>query len=173
MGIRLPLYAALDVTDSSTGSTSTLGGIAYPFKLPQDTDNVVMTVAPSVVTAGISAVFQTSPDGGNTWYDVVRSSIATNAGATPAAGNRPDAMQIFSVPTIAQPTVRASVVAVGSVVAVNTAGGSASASTLGTGQYSGVPILGLNNRVFLIQQSGITASQGTRVQVLVNQQNRP
>lgn len=169
MSIGLPIVAALDQTDSSTGSTSVLGGIAYSFKLPQDTDNVVMTFAPSTVGAGISATFQTSPDGGNTWYDVVRSSIATNAGATPASGNRPDAMQIMSIPTIAQPVVRASVVAVGSVIAVNTAGASASASTLGSGQYSGVPILGIANRVFLIQQTGITASQGTRVQVLVNQ----
>lgn len=171
MSIGLPIRAALDITDSSTGSTSTLGGIAYPFKLPQDTDNVVMTFSPSVVTAGISAVFQTSPDGGNTWYDVVRTSIASNSGATPPAGKMGDAMQIISIPTIAQPVVRASVVAVGSVIAVNTAGGSASASTLGQGQYSGVPILGIQNRVFLIQQTGISASQGTRVQVLVNQQS--
>lgn len=172
MGIRLPLQAALDITDSSTGSTSVLGGIAYPFKLPQDTDNVVMTVSASVVTAGISATFQTSPDGGNTWYDVARSSIASNSGATPPAGKMGDAMQIISIPLIAQPVVRASVVAVGSVIAVNTAGGSASASTLSSGQYSGVPILGIQNRVFLIQQTGISASQGTRVQVLVNNESQ-
>lgn len=171
MGIRLPLTAALDITDTSTGSTSVLGGVAYPFKLPSDTDNVVMTVSPSTVTAGISAVFQTSPDGGNTWYDVVRSSIASNSGATPPVGKMGDAMQIISIPTIAQPVVRASVVATGSVIAVNVSGGSASASTLGTGQYSGVPILGIQNRVFLIQQPAISATQGTRVQVLVNNQS--
>lgn len=172
MGIRLPLQAVLDVTDSSTGSTSVLGGIAYPFKLPQDTDNIVMTFSPSVVTSGISATFQTSPDGGNTWYDVVRSSIASNSGATPAAGKMGDAMQIISVPTISAPANRSSVVAVGSVISVNTVGGSASASTLSSGQFSGVPILGIQNRVFLIQQAGITASQGSRVQILVNNESQ-
>lgn len=166
------MQAALDVTDSSTGSTSLLGGIAYPFKLPQDTDNVVLVFSPSVVTAGISATFQTSPDGGNTWYDVVRTSIATNAGATPPAGQMGANAQIISVPTIAQPVTRASVVAVGSVVGVNTAGGSAAASTLSQGQFSGVPILGIQNRIFLIQQSGISASGGTRVQVLVNNESQ-
>lgn len=163
MSIRLPLTTVLDVTDSSTGSTSVLGGIAYPFKLPQDTDNCVMAFSPSVVTAGISAVFQTSPDGGSTWYDVARTSIAS---ASPS-GVGP---QWVSIPTIAQATTRASIVATGSVISVNTIG-TAAASTLGSGQYSGLPILGLQNRIFLIQQSGITASQGSRVQVLVNQQS--
>lgn len=163
MSIRLPLTTVLDVTDSSTGSTSVLGGIAYPFKLPQDTDNCVMAFSPSVVTAGISAVFQTSPDGGSTWYDVARTSIAS---ASPS-GVGP---QWVSIPTIAQATTRASIVATGSVISVNTIG-TAAASTLGSGQFSGLPILGLQNRIFLIQQSGITASQGSRVQVLVNQQS--
>lgn len=163
MSIRLPLTTVLDVTDSSTGSTSVLGGVAYPFKLPQDTDNVVLAFSPSVVTAGISAVFQTSPDGGTTYYDVARTSIAS---ASPS-GVGP---QWISIPTIASPNTRASVVAVGSVIAVN-AIGTAAASTLGSGQYSGLPILGLQNRIFLRQESGITASQGSRVQVLVNQQS--
>lgn len=164
MGIRLPLQAVLDVTDSSTGSTSTLGGIAYPFKIPQDTDNVVMAFSASVVGAGISAVFQTSPDGGTTYYDVARTSIAS---ASPS-GVGP---QWVSVPVIGGQTVRASVVAVGSVIAVNTIG-TAAASTLGSGQFSGLPILGIQNRVFLIQQTGISASQGTRVQVLVNNESQ-
>lgn len=163
MSIRLPLTTVLDVTDTSTGSTSLLGGIAYPFKLPQDTDNCVLEFWPSVVTAGISAVFQTSPDGGSTWYDVARTSIAT---ASPS-GVGP---QWVSIPVVAGPLTRASVVAVGSVIAVNTIG-TAAASTLGQGQYSGLPILGLQNRIFLIQQSGISASQGSRVQVLVNSQS--
>lgn len=163
MSIRLPLTTVLDVTDSSTGSTSTLGGIAYPFKIPQDTDNVVLAFSASVVTAGISATFQTSPDGGTTWYDVARTSIAS---ASPS-GVGP---QWVSIPTIAQPTTRSSVVATGSVISVNGIG-TAAASTLGSGQYSGLPILGLQNRIFLIQQTGITASQGSRVQVLVNNQS--
>ncbi len=163
MGIRLPLTTVLDITDSSTGSTSVLGGVAYPFKLPQDTDNCILAFSPSVVTAGISAVFQTSPDGGSTWYDVARTSIAT---ASPS-GVGP---QWVSIPTITSANTRASVVAVGSVIAVNNIG-TAAASTLGSGQFSGLPIMGIQNRVFLIQQSGITASQGSRVQVMVNNQS--
>jgi len=163
MAIRLPLTTVLDVTDSSTGSTSTLGGVAYPFKITQDTDNVILAFSPSVVTAGISAVFQTSPDGGTTWYDVARTSIAT--ASPPGVGP-----QWVSIPTIEGPSVRASVVATGSVIAVNTMG-TAAASTLGQGQYSGLPIMGLINRIFLIQQSGISASQGSRIQVFVNQQS--
>lgn len=164
MGIRLPLQAVLDVTDSSTGSTSVLGGVAYPFKLPQDTDNVVLAFSPSVVGAGISATFQTSPDGGTTWYDVARTSIAT---ASPT-GVGP---QWISVPTIAQTVTRSSVVATGSVITVNTIG-TAAASTLGSAQYSGLPVLGIQNRIFLIQQTGISASQGSRVQVLVNNESQ-
>lgn len=163
MSIRLPLQTVLDVTDTSTGSTSVLGGIAYPFKLPQDTDNCVLAFSPSVVTAGISATFQTSPDGGTTWYDVARTSIAS---ASPS-GVGP---QWISIPTISFSNTRASVVAVGSVISVN-AIGTAAASTLGQGQYSGLPVLGIQNRIFLIQQSGISASQGSRVQVFVNQQS--
>lgn len=164
MGIRLPLQVVLDVTDSSTGSTSVLGGIAYPFKLPQDTDNVVLKFSPSVVGAGISAVFQTSDDGGTTFYDVARTSIAS---ASPS-GVGP---QWVSVPTISAANTRASVVATGSVIAVNTIG-TAAASTLGSGQFSGLPVLGIQNRIFLRQESGISASQGSRVQVLVNNESQ-
>lgn len=163
MAIRIPTQTVLDVTDSSTGSTSVAGGIAYPFKLPQDTDNCVLAFSPSVTGAGISATFQTSPDGGSTWYDVVRTSIAS---ASPS-GVGP---QWASVPVIEGSSVRASVVATGSVIAVNTIG-TAAASTLSSGQYSGIPILGLQNRIFLIQNSGISASNGSRVQVLVNSQS--
>lgn len=167
MSIRLPLTTVLDVTDSSTGSTSVAGGIAYPFKLPQDTDNCIVAFSPSVATAGISATFQTSPDGGTTWYDVARTSIAT---ASPS-GVGP---QFLSIPTIVDTGARniysSSLIATGSLIGV-ISNGTAAASTLGSGQNSGLPIMGIQNRIFLIQQSGISASQGSRVQVLVNNQS--
>ncbi len=128
MAIRLPLTTVLDVTNTDTGAGSILGGYAYPFKIPQDTDNVVLKFSPSIVTGAISATFQTSDDGGTTYYDVARTSIASSS----APGVGP---QWISVPTIAQATTRSSVVATGSVISVNGIG-TAAASTLGTGQYS-------------------------------------
>ncbi len=171
MSIRLPLTTVLDVTDTSTGSTSLLGGIAYPFKLPQDTDNCIMAFSPSTVSAGISATFQTSPDGGTTWYDVARTSIASNSGAF---NSTKDTVQFVSIPVVggqeSRNIITPSLIAAGSLISV-VFNGSSAPSTLGSGQSSGLPIMGIQNRVFLIQQSGITASQGSRVQVLVNNQS--
>lgn len=163
MAIRIPTKGILDVTNTDTGAGSVAGGFAYPFNLPQDADNVVLKFSPSITGAGISAIFQTSDDGGSTFYDVARTSIAS---ASPS-GVGP---QWVSIPVIQGPLVRSSVVAVGSVIAVNTIG-TAAASTLGTGQYSGVPILGIQNRVFVVITGGATAHGGSRVQVLANSQS--
>lgn len=160
MSIRLPLTGVLDVTHTDQAG-SVAGGWAYPFKITQDTDNVLVKVTPSVVGGGVSVIFQTSDDGGTTFYDVARTSIASanSVGASP---------QFLSIPTIQGPVTRASVVAVGSVIAVNSMG-PVSASTLGTGQYSGLPIMGIQNRVFVIT-TGNATTVSARVQVLVNQQ---
>lgn len=163
MGIRLPLTGAFSVTHTNQGTTSVAGGWAYPFKLPQDTDNVLVKVLPSVTAGGVSVIFQTSDDGGTTYFDVARTSIASanEVGAAP---------QFLSIPTIQGPVARASVVATGSVIGVNSMG-PVSASTLGTGQYSGLPIMGLQNRLFLISTGNATAISA-RMDVLVNQQSR-
>ncbi len=163
MSIRIPTTIVLDQTNTDPiGAGSLLGGYAYPFKVPQDTDNVVLKFSPSITGAGISAIFQTSDDGGSTYYDVARTSIASSS----APGVGP---QWISIPVISNITSRASVVATGSVVAVNTIG-TAGASTLGSGQYSGLPLLGIQNRVFLIV-TGNGSAQSSRVQVLVNSQS--
>lgn len=161
MSVRLPLQGVLDVTHTDQGAGSVAGGWAYPFKLPQDTDNVVVKVLPSVVAGGVSVIFQTSDDGGTTYFDVARTSIASanSVGAAP---------QFLSISTISNPNTRSSVVAVGSVISVNS--GPVGASTLGTGQFSGLPVMGLQNRIFLIT-TGNATSINTRVQVLVNQQS--
>ncbi len=160
MSIRLPLQGVLDVTHTDQGG-SVAGGWAYPFKIPQDTDNVVVKFLPSVTAGGMSAVFQTSDDGGTTYYDVARTSIASanEVGAAP---------QWLSIPTIGS-GLRTGVTFAGA--SIITAGiGSASASTLGQQQVSGIPILGLQNRVFLISTGNATAIN-SRVQVRVNQQS--
>lgn len=164
MGIRLPLQGVLDITHTNQGSTSVAGGWAYPFKIPQDTDNVLVKFTPSVVAGGISATFQTSDDGGTTFYDVARTSVASanEVGAAP---------QWLSIPVIASSSnTRASLVATGSVIAVNGIG-SASASTLSSGQYSGLPVMGIQNRIFLQTVGNATTVSG-RVQVLVNNESQ-
>lgn len=163
MAIRLPITGVLDITNTDLGGGSVAGGFAYPFKVPQDCDNVIVKFQPSITGGGISAIFQTSDDGGTTFYDVARTSIASSS----APGVGP---QWLTIPVIAGSNIRASVVATGSVIAVNTPG-TASASTLGTGQYSGLPILGIQNRIFMITTGAVTAHAGSRVQVLVNSQS--
>lgn len=163
MAIRLPLQGVLDVTNTDTGAGSVAGGFAYPFKVPQDCDNVIVKFQPSITGAGISATFQTSDDGGTTFYDVARTSIAS---ASPS-GVGP---QWLSIPVIAQSNTRASVVATGSVIAVNNTGTTA-ASTLSSGSYSGLPLLGIQNRIFMIITGNASAHAGSRVQVLTNSQS--
>lgn len=162
MAIRIPNQGVLDITSTDQGTGSVAGGWAFPFKLPQDTDNVMVKLTPSVVGGGVSVIFQTSDDGGNTYYDVARTSIAS-------ANELGKAPQFLTIPTIYGPNTRASVVATGSVIAVNSIG-PVSASTLGTGQYSGLPIMGIQNRIFLIS-TGNATSISARIQVNVNQQS--
>ncbi len=168
MGIRLPLQGVLDVTHTNQGTTSVAGGWAYPFKLPQDTDNIILKMNASVIAGGMSAIFQTSDDGGNTYFDVARTSIVSNSGGFDAPTQAP---QWLSIPTISggvNPTVRSNG-NVGSVLGGSI--GNASASTLGSREVSGLPVLGIQNRVFLISTGNATAIN-TRVQVLVNNQSK-
>lgn len=166
MSIRLPLQGILSaVGGNEVGAGSVAGGIPYPFMIPQDTDNVVVKFTASVV-GGYSATFQTSDDGGTTWYDVQRSSVVSNANSTTA--------EWMSVPVIS-PGVNSfsSVVATGSVVTVTTTIGSSAASTLGVGEVSGLPILSVQNRIFVRITGNVTsaASNAYVAQVKVNSQS--
>lgn len=164
MSIRIPLTGVIDVNDAGqTGATSVLGGVAFPFQLPQDTDNVVVKLTASVIAGGVSATFQTSDDGGVTYYDVARTSIVSNANNTTA--------EWLSIPAIGVGvnTQVISTVNAGSVLAGTV--GSAAASTLGNRQVSGLPILGIQNRIFLRYTSAVTSTDLARVKVLVNQQS--
>jgi len=161
MAIRLPMTTVLDVTHTNQGSSSTVGGWAYPFQVPQDLDNLVVKVTPSVTAGGVSAIFQTSDDGGTTYFDVARTSIASQneLGAKP---------QWLSIPVVSG-GINPQTVVSSSVVGAAT-GGSAAASTLGSGQVSGLPILGIQNRIFLVSTGNATAISA-RVQVKVNSQS--
>ena len=163
--IRFPLKTVLDYDDvGQTGATSVAGGVAKTFILPQDTDNVVVKLTASVIAGGVSATFQTSDDGGTTWFDVGRSSVVSNT-----AGNAN--AEWLSIPTIGTgiATGLSGYPAAGSILSVAT--GRAAASSLGARQVSGLPILGQLNRVFLIYTAAVSSTDLARVKVLVNQQS--
>jgi hypothetical protein len=164
MSIRLPLKTVLDETTTSNGAGSVAGVFAYPFKLPQDADNVVVKLIASVVGAGISATLQTSDDGGTTYYDVARTSVVSNAGHTTVAGQN---AQWISATTIS-PGLRTSVTKSSSVLVGGI--GFAGTSMLGSQEVSGLPLLGLQNRVIL-QIVGDSTANSTRVKVMVNNQS--
>lgn len=167
MSIRLPLYTVLDynnTVEQGGGPASVAGGVAKQFMIPQDTDNIVVKFQASILAGGASATFQTTDDGGVTWYDVARSSIVSNANATTAVW--------LNIPVIGQTNVQtASLVAAGSVIAVNQTGGSAAASTLTQQTVSGLPVLSQVGRVFLRYTNAVTSIISERVTVKVNSQS--
>lgn len=171
MSIRLPLQTVLDYNDSpQSGTTSVSGGVAKTFTIPQDTDNIVVKLTASVIAGAVSATLQTTDDGGTTWYDVGRTSVVSNANNVTA--------QWLSVPVIGfgqrTNTSIGSVVATGSTISAGAAGGtigSAAASSLGGGAYSGMPILSQLGRVFLIYTAAVSSTDLARVVVRVNSQS--
>lgn len=159
MAIRLPLQTILTVTNSDLGAGSVAGGYAYPFNIPQDTDNIVVKLTPSVVTGGMSVFLQTSDDGGTTYYDVARTSIVS------LSANGPQWLSA----SVINPGQRTAVTQGASVISAGI--GYANASTLGSQQISGLPILGVANRVFLVSSGGNTANTATKIEVKVNSQS--
>lgn len=172
MAIRLPTQTVLDVNNSTevgSGPASVNGGVAHAFLIPQDTDNIVVKLQASIKGGGVSALFQTSDDGGTTWYDVQRTSIVSNANNTTA-----EFLNISTIsPGQATTYVHGTVPSVGGQAAasINGAIGAAAASTLAQKSISGLPIMGQNARVFLQYTAAITSVISERVQVKVNNQS--
>jgi hypothetical protein len=161
MGIRFPLKTVLSYDDAGqTGATSVAGGVAKTFTIPQDTDNVVVKLTASVIAGGVSATFQTTDDGGTTWYDVARTSIVSNANNTTA--------EWLSIPVNGY-GVATGVNQANSILSVAT--GSAAASSLGVRQISGLPILSSKGRVFLRYTSAVTSTDLAKVEVKVNSES--
>lgn len=164
MAIRFPLQTVLDYNDTpQTGAGSVAGGVARAFILPQDIDNVVVKLTASVIGGGVSATFQTSDDGGTTYYDVARTSIVSNANNTTA--------EWLSVP-VAGSGMATGVNGFPTASILTVATGSAAASTLGVRQVSGLPILGQQNRIFLRYTAGVSSTDLARVKVLANSQSK-
>lgn len=163
MAIRLPLQTiGAFIDDTEVGAGSVAGVVAHPFQIPLDTDNVVVKFTASVAGAGVSATFQTSDDGGTTYYDVARTSIVSNANNTTA--------QWLSIPLIGYGVRSSSVVAVGSVIAGGATTSSA-ASTLGVGQVSGLPILSIQNRIAITITGNVTSAASNAIRTTVSANN--
>lgn len=165
MSIRIPTQTVLTAIDTGdVGAGSVAGAALFPFLIPQDTDNVLVKMVASISGGGVSATFQTSDDGGTTFYDVARTSIVSNANNTTA--------QWLSIPVIAagiNPSSRTLSLA-GSVLGGTP--GSAAASALGANQVSGLPIMGTSNRIAFIYTGNITASSLVQAVVKVNSQSK-
>lgn len=162
MAIRINPQGVLNATTTDTGSASINGGIAFPFQIPMDTDNVYVKMTASI-SGGVSAIFQTSDDSGTTYYDVQRTSIVSNANNTNA--------QWLSIPVISggvNPS-KTTLSLAGSVLGGTI--GSSAASTLGANQVSGLPILSTQNRIFVIYSGTIAANSIVTVQVKANSQS--
>lgn len=148
MGVRIPTNTVLTVNTTDIGTGSVAGGYAFPFLIPQDTDNIVVKFQASVITGGFSATLQTSDDGGTTYYDVARTSTVSSANVGTAQWISAGVIS----PGINPRTTFAGASIIGGTI------GSAAASTLASGAVSGLPILGIQNRLFLIASGGITVS---------------
>ena len=170
MSIRLPLQTVLDVNNDTvraTGPASTAGGVANTFVLPQDCDNVVVKLTASVLAGGVSATLQTTDDGGTTWYDVARTSIVSNA-------NNAVTAEWLSVPVAGmgfRNTYGVASVGTGTAVSVLSTTGSSGASTLSQKEFSGIPLLSQQGRIFLRYTSAVTSILNERVRVYANNQS--
>lgn len=165
MSIRLPNSPVL----AFRSSIAAAGTDAATVLLPQDTDAITVTVTSSVF--GISTLntfVQTSPDGGTTWIDMGNiGTITATTGATPTTAlQQPWVAHFDSIG--AQPAQGSpSVVSVGSVVTRNI--NQVGASVAGAGQYTGVPLLGRNLRIF--HKTTGTGASDILTQVYVHNQS--
>jgi len=171
MSIRLPLKGVLDsnrTEEIGNGiPASTAGGVAHPFQLPQDCDNVVVKFEASILGGGASAVLQTSDNGGATWFDVARTSIVSNTAGSVLA-------EWLNIPVGGfgfRPTQGVASVGTGTAVSVLSVTGSAGASTLAQKDFSGLGMIGVNGRVFVRYGAAITSTISERVQVFTNTQS--
>ena len=167
MAIRLPRYGALDYNDvGQTGATSIAGTVAKTFQLPQDTDNVLLKLTASVIAGGVDATFQTTDDGGVTYYDVGRTSIVSNANGAAAQWL---SMPVNGIGYRSAVQGQNSVAgATNTAVVLNTIG---AASSLGQSQMSGLPILSQQGRVLLRYTAAVSGTDLARVQVITNSQS--
>lgn len=149
MSIRLPQQVVFSQDLSISSGTS-----ATNVTLPQDTDNITAVVWCTTMGATTDDVyFQTSYDGGSTWYDMANTQFA-------AAVTQANARILNFSGTAARARTNP--------LTGSTIGTAAAASTL-TNNYTGVPLLGPLMRVYhLIGGSGASV---INVRLIANNQS--
>lgn len=165
MAIRLPSSPVLAFRSSIASAVTDAATIL----LPQDTDSITVMVTSSVFgITTLNTFVQTSPDGGTTWLDMGNiGTIVGTTGATPTTALQQPWVAHFDVVGARGNEGSPSVVAVGSVVSQNI--NKVGASVIGAGQYTGVPILGRNLRIF--HKATGTGASDILTQVFVQNQN--
>lgn len=178
MSVRIATQTVLDKTfgpSATPGSASVAGIEAQTFLLPQDLDNVVMKWNQASIsgTGTVSLLFQTSDDGGSTWYDVARTNTYSSSnGATSILNGTAEWLSIPVINNGQSSRFTTSLMQTGSLIGVSVGViGKAASSTLAAGQLSGLPLLGIAARVGVIYTGAITTNDGIRVQVKVNNQS--
>ena len=144
MAIRLPISPALAFHSSIASAVTDAATVT----LPDDTDAITVFQTSSVFGITTLKTFvQTTPDGGTTWIDMGCIGVMTGTtGATPTTALQQPYVAHFD--TIgSQPSQGAtSVVAVGSVVTTPIA--KQGASVAAAGQYTGVPLMSRQVRIY-------------------------
>lgn len=164
MSIRQPSSPVLAFRSSIASAVTDAATVI----LPQDTDAITVMVSSSVFgITTLNTFVQTSADGGTTWLDMGNiGTITATTGATPITALQQPWIAHFETITGRGNEGTTSVVNVGSVVTrgINQVG----ASVIGAGQYTGVPIMGRNLRIF--HKATGTGASDILTQVFVHQQ---
>lgn len=164
MSIRIPSSPVLAFRSSIASAVTDAATVL----LPQDTDSITVMVTSSVFgITTLQTYVQTSVDGGSTWIDMGNIGVitATTGGTTASALQQPWVAHFDSIG--AQPNGgTTSAISVGSVATryINQLG----ASVAGAGQYTGVPIMGRNLRIF--HKATGTGASDILTQVFVHNQ---
>lgn len=164
MAIRLPLQTVLDFTDTGTGATSV---VSQTFFVTQDTDNIVVKVPVASINGTnptADVYLQTSDDGGTTYYDVLHLPTITGTSVN-------NANALWGSAPVIGAGMRSFSASVGGMSSILQVTGNASVRGLAAGQVSGLPILGIINRIQVAYGGTLAANNGVQVQVKVNSQS--
>jgi hypothetical protein len=149
MSIRFPLQVVKSITD-----TAVTGTVNYPFLVPQDIDSLIVKLYTGATFTGtnptLDVYFQTTDDGGTTWYDVAHFAQFTAAISKQQANwiTIPVNMNTKTVPS------------------------TAGSSTLAVGLVSPIPLLSRECNIIIKYGGTQVANTGVEVRVLANSQSR-
>lgn len=165
MAIRLPSSPVLSFRSSIASAVTDAATVL----LPQDTDAITVMVTSSVFgITTLNTFVQTSIDGGTTWLDMGNiGTITATTGATPVTALQQPWVAHFDVIGGQANQGTTSVVSVGSVASRNI--NQIGASVAGAGQYTGLPVMGRNVRIF--HKATGTGASDILTQVFVHNQN--